>query len=200
MDLRESTSWLMRAPDIAHWMRLADSYMQAYNRVPDRFILPKEHAVLQPVIEAYALDQDAFVQYLLALRNSSEGPAYDELHDLYRTVSMRVMQTGRRARLRNATVMLVPIIEETIGRQLRYEDEMAVSRFIEQSWGAMRLTTLASARNQRADKRLPTEERAAVLTEFWNEIDAALARGQVSLNGDQAEQMDQLTSMFTPKK
>ncbi len=199
MDLREATGWLMRAPDVANWMRLADSYMQAYNRVPDRFVLPKEHAVLQPVIESYALDQAAFVQYLQALRNASDGQAYDDLHDIYRMVSMRVMQGQRRARIRSAALILVPQIEEQIARQLNYEEETKVARFVEQTWGAMRLTRLATERNKLADKRMPTEERATLLTQFWQEIDNALTEGKVLLNGDYDEHLQELVKMFAPR-
>lgn len=199
MDLREATSRLMRAHDLGRWLRLADSYIQAYNRMPDSFVLPAEHAVLQPVIASFASDTAAFAKYIRALRDGSDGGAYDDLHDLYRVVDMRALQAERRARIRKAVLLLAPELERAIKRPLPYEDQLQTARFIEGRWGAMRLDCLASERRLRNTKRLPAEERNATLQKFWQTIDKALEEGQVPLGheGHLTEFIDLLTNRRT---
>lgn len=197
MDLREATNWLLRAPDIGKWLRMADSYIQAYNRIPDQFVLPREHAVLKPVIDAFALDTQAFATYIRAMRDGSEGIAYDELHDLYRTVSVRALQTQRRSRIRKAALLLVPLVEQKVGRVLRYDDEVVLAKFIEQRWGAMRMMALASARAERQDRRLPAEDRAILLEEFWRALDRKLDEGEVPLGDPPGEGIKQALDLFS---
>lgn len=197
MDLREATDRLLHASDIGKWMRLADSYIQAYNRIPDQFVLPKEHQLLKPIIDAFALDTQAFATYIRAMRDGSEGSAYDELHDLYRTISVRALQAQRRSRIRKAALLLVPLVEQKIGRVLRYDDEVIVAKFVEQRWGSMRMMALASARGERQDKRLPSEDRAVMLEEFWRSIDRKLEQGEVPLGDEPGDGINQVVKLFS---
>lgn len=189
----------MRAHDLGRWLRLADSYIQSYNRMPDSFVLPAEHAVLQPVIASFATDTAAFAKYIRALRDGSDGSAYDDLHDLYRVVDMRALQAERRSRIRKAVLLLLPQLEKDVERSLPYEDQLQVARFIEGRWGAMRLDCLASERRLRNTKRLPAEERNTALERFWQGIDKAIENGQVPLGDDEhlAELIDLLKNRRT---
>lgn len=181
MDLRSATSIILRAQDAAAQLRLADTYMQAYNKMPSMFVLPAEHAKLQPIIEAFANNSSGFVEYLRAVRDSVEGVAKDEIHDLYRTVSVRVLQHSRRARLRRALDLILPAVEERNGSPLPYENQMRVLRCIEQIWGSMRIEMLSRERNAMNSKRLDEVGRAALLQEFWRGLDSELAAGRVPL-------------------
>lgn len=195
-NLRQATSWLLHEQDIGKWVRLADSYIQAYNRIPNQFVLPREHAALKPVIDAFALDTQAFAQYIRALRDGSEGLAYEELHEIYRTISVRALQAQRRTRLRKATLIMVPRVEKALGRPLRYDDEVVLSKFIEQRWGAMRMDAMAEARSERSVKRLPTEDRSVLLEQFWQSLDKALEREEVLLGNDQSAVMNEIVALF----
>ena len=195
-DLRQSTVWLLRAHDAAKWLRLADSYIQAFNRMPQQFVLPREHAVLKPVIDSFATDTQAFAAYIRAVRDGSEGATYDEIHDLYRTVSVRALQTQRRNRIRKAALLLVPRVEEALGRVLRYDDEVVLAKFVEQRWGVMRLDAMAEARNELSKKRLPSEDRAALLENFWKGLDEALDTGDVPLGMTAEESMQDILKLF----
>ena len=62
MDLRAATSWLMRTPDPAKWIKMVDAYIQTFNRIPNSFVLPAEHENVRAVIEAFASDTNAFAQ------------------------------------------------------------------------------------------------------------------------------------------
>jgi hypothetical protein len=181
MDLRETTAYLLRLPDIGAWMKLADNYIQTYNRLPERFVLPADHALLKPIIEAFASDGEAFSQYLRALRDAADGVAYDELHALYRTVSVRVLQLVRRTRLRKATLLLVPQLEPLLGRGIGYDDQQRVAKFLEQCWGAMRMAAMSEERNSQKAKHLSSDNRGTLLDDFWKQLDLQITQGTVPL-------------------
>lgn len=193
MDLRTATSSLLRDPKVATWLKLADSYIQAYNRMPKQFVLPAEHSMLKPVIEAFAYDTDAFAQYIRALRDAADGTAYDELHELYRMVSMRALQNERRARIRKGLLLLFPHMAAALGREPTYDEQMRIARFIEQRWGAMRIEFLASERRLYKTRRLSSEERNISLKRFWKSLDDALEKGEVPLDTPLSEVLKLVT-------
>jgi len=181
MDLRDTTSYLLRAPDVGKWLRLADNYMQTYNRMPETFVLPAEHSVVQPIIEAFAKDTAAFADYIRALRDGSTGIAYDELHALYRTISIRALQVERRTRVRSAVMIIINDLQELVGRAIKYDEQLKVAKIIEQIWGDMRMSLMARERSLVSEKRLAVDDRAVLLAAFWRDIDNKLARGEVPL-------------------
>lgn len=186
MDLRDATNYLLRTPDVGEWLKLADAHMQAYNKMKSKFVLPADHAVLRPVIEAFAADTPAFVEYVKALRDASDGVAHTELHQLYRTISVRTLQATRRVRIRNAVNLLTPKLEAALGRELTYQDKVRVGSFVEQCWGEWRMAAQEEERRSLRAKRINTEDRSALLDAFWRDIETALAAGKVPL-GDKTE-------------
>lgn len=189
MDFREATRTLMRQPDIARQLRLADSYIQAYNRMPDQFVLPSDHVLLKPIIEAFAANTGAFAQYIKTLRDASDSHDYDELHDLYRTIDMRAMQAERRGRIRKAVLLLTTQFRTTLGRDLSYEEQLTMARFVEHRWGAMRLAHMDQERRKHSKGRLPAEERATSLSQFWKSIETALENNTVLLGDSGANEL-----------
>lgn len=181
MDLRATTAHLLSTPDIGQWLRRADNYIQAYNRMREGFTLPADHAILRAVIEAFAIDATAWAAYIRALRDASDGTAYDDLHDLYRTTSVRGLQVVRRTRLRKAVLVLQPEIETLLGRAINYTEQTQVASGLEQIWGAARMALMSRERREVTANRLSSEERAAILTAYWQDIDNKLAKGVVPL-------------------
>jgi hypothetical protein len=182
MDLRETTSYLLRLPDIGAWLKLADKYITAYNSMPEHFVLPVQHALLQPIIEAFAKDGAAFTTYIHALRDATEGVARDELHALYRTVSVRVLQNVRRTRLRKGTLLLLPQLEPLLGRDIGYDDQQRVAKFLEQCWGAMRMAAMSEERANQKAKHLNSVDRSVLLENFWKNLDQQLDQGEVPMS------------------
>lgn len=189
MDLREATKQLLHAHDVGVWLKRADNYMQAYNRMPQDFILPREHVILKPIVEAFAADTAAFVEYIKAMRDGTSGSAYEDLHNLYRTVSLRVLQGERRVRMRKAVTLLTPELEAALGREVTYQEQVVVADWIEKLWGAARVALLDRERNALKSKKLSTEERAAVLDAYWTSIDKKLDKGEVPLFGEQLREL-----------
>lgn len=185
MDLRTTTSWLLTAPDVGTWIKLADQYMQAYNKMPEQFVLPAAHSKLQPIIAAFANSPSAFVDYIRALRDGSEGLAYDDLHALYRTISVRVLQVVRRTRVRNAVLLNQPDIEAFIGRSINYDEQIEVGKFFEEEWGRDRMEAMEKERMLRRNHRLNTEERATLLEDFWRDLDQRIENKELKLTDDE---------------
>lgn len=181
MSLRKTTERLIGMPDVAHWLRVADAHIQSYNKLKSRFILPAEHELVKPVVEAFANDTGAFAEYIRALRDAVSGAAKPELNALYRTVSLRALQVTRRSRVRRAVTTLVPQIEKQLKREVNYDEQMLLGRFIEQVWGALRLDAMSHERDARRLKHLDAETRNEILADFWSEIDKKLDKGVVDL-------------------
>lgn len=179
MNLRDTTSHLLTVPDVGTWIRLADNYIQTYNRMPEKFVLPAEHSILLPIVESFATDTNAFADYIRALRDASTGFAYDDLHALYRTISVRALQVVRRTRLRKAVMLLLPTIEATLGRSISYDEQLFTAKFMEQAWGAERINLMNRERSSTGVKRLTTDDRSVLLDAFWTNIDKKLDAGDV---------------------
>jgi hypothetical protein len=181
MSLRKATERLVGLPDAAKWLQIADAHIQSYNKLKSRFILPAEHELIRPIIEAFANDTSAFAKYIKALRDGAQGMPFSELNALYRVVSLRALQVERRTRLRKAVLALTPDLEKHLKREVDYNEQQAVGRAVEQIWGAMRLDALSNARDALGVKRLTSDMRAQVCDEFWAELDKKLAKGIVDL-------------------
>lgn len=198
MDIREVTRYLLTQRDIVEQLKTADNYVQAYNRLPDQFVLPAKHAHLKAIIESFAADADAFARYIRAIRDGvSDATAYDGLHHLYRTVSTRALQVSRRARVRKACAILIPKLQERIGAEFSYADIARLQAFVEKAWGAMRLRAMADARRELKVDRLTSEGRAMALSDFWREMDKQIEAGTVPLDDMTIED---LLSNFVPSK
>lgn len=180
MNLRDATAFLIRSNEIVTYVKLADSYIRAYNKLPTKFILPHEHAALKPVIESFAKDTAAFADYIKLLRDACDGTDKTELHELYRSISVRALQHVRRARLKKAMEHVLPKVEKAVGRPLSYEEQMLVSKQIEHEWGKLRMDAMDAARSRKKD-RITTDERTEVLEEFWRELENSLEAGDVPL-------------------
>lgn len=183
MDLRQATKALVDAPDLAIQLRMVDSYIQSFNRLPSKFVLPYEHINLKPIIEAFAHDLKAFSAFIKALRDTCEGERYIEVHELYRTISLRALQQERRTRINRAIELLSPIAEQHFNRPLTADDRLRLGRLAEQRWGALRLDYMREARREYNADRLTAEQREEVLAEFWQSIQRGLDNGVVTLGG-----------------
>lgn len=176
-DLGKLTDELLSNHDAVRWLRLADNYIQMYNKAPREFILPRLHAKVRPLIEIYANDLPGFVRYILGVRDSfqTESVAYMELHRLYRTISTRALQQERRHRVNTA----VETALKARGTPASFETKQLWARRVEQEWGRRRMERMAEVRAKTRRNRLSVDERSQVLEDFWAEIDGEIARGEL---------------------
>lgn len=181
--IHELTDNLLEDRKVVEWLRLADIYMQSYNKAPKHFVLPRAHAHLKPLIEAYANNLPGFVRYILGVRDSytHDVAVYDELNRLYRTISTRELQQQRRERVGRAIDKAL----EKRGRPVSFDTRMRYARMLEQDWGKRRITFLDEHRAKTQRNRLSIEERAELLEGFWKSIDDEIAIGDLPpMEGD----------------
>ena len=176
MALPELTDHLVKDPQVADKLRLADSYMLQLQRVGRDFALPSEHSDLLPIIDRYSKSFPKFVAYVKSVRDTvpPRSSNYITLHELYRMLEVRLVQQGRRERARRALTWL-----ERHHPELTYEQRQRWLRKLEQAWGKERMQTLDIARRKTSRGRVSTEEREAVLHAFWEEIDERVERGEL---------------------
>ena len=177
-ELRTATETLRRRADIATWLRMADAYISQRNKMGDKFVLPRDHEILAPIISSFATDMGAFGDYIRALRDATEGAANAEMHELYRVVSVRALQVVRRTRLRKAVKALTQT--NALG-EVNYEGELRIGRLLEQSWGEMRMAAMADERSATTARKLNAEDRRILLDAFWKDIDTQIEAGSVPL-------------------
>lgn len=168
---------LLRNPNMANsWLKQADVYMQAYVEDPTSFLLPREHAFLKPLIEAYAHDLEGFTRYVMGVRDSVEkgSGAWERLQTLYRRLGGRLTQQLRRERSDRA----IAKAEELYGKA-DFHTRLKWVSDLEHSWAQRRLDFLADARARTENDRLSSDDRAEVLAEFWCIIDTEIYNGEV---------------------
>lgn len=175
--LERATDELLRDPDtVAHWLSIADKYMQNYAQNPTAFILPREHKFLKPVIDSYAHNLEGFTHYLAGVRDSMprKSLAWERTQSLYRRVMGRCVQQERRLRadraIAKATELYGPI---------GFHERLKWIACLEHDWAKRRLEFLEKHRRRTENNRLSTDERTEFLLEFWDNIDTEIAEGKL---------------------
>jgi len=153
-----------------------------------KFLIPAEYRAIAPLVEEFLYKPAEFVEYVKMVRDESEDVgARGDLHELYRSLSVRALQAIRRPRLRRATVLITPEVDAALGRSTSFSEHTRISNYIEKFWGALRLEAMSVAREALKSKRLSTEEKSIVVNQFWAKIDQELDAGRVLLPGVRIE-------------
>lgn len=170
------TQRLINDPKAADKLVLVDSYITQLHKLGKQFILPNDHSELKPLVESYADDLPKFVAYVRAIRDAVpfRSSSYLSLHELYRTLNVRVVQQERRARANRALEWLA-----THHPKLTYEQRTKWLRKLEQKWGRERLQYMDIYRRKSRRDRLTTDEREEILQEFWADIDQTITNGDL---------------------
>jgi hypothetical protein len=186
MDLKTATVDLLRQHDIAEQIEVCDAMIRAYNKVPDRFVLPRQFAPLYPIISQFAGDPNGWANYIKILRDAVEGSAYDKLHEVYRTISTRALQNERRTRLRKALALLTKMLDAAgaQGPYRSYSEQLILGRKIELMWKDRRTAALADARAEYRAGRQPMEDKQALLAQFWQTIDTEIENSTLTLSDE----------------
>ena len=194
MKLSDCTAFLSKAPNPVHWLRLADRYLEMREKSEADFVLPLEHAVLAPIVDAFADNFNGFLSYTQALRDTEprDGGAYVELNAIFRHFQVKAIQRMRRPIIARARQMLITRFELRYGQTLDQVKRATISHRVEQRWGMMRLDAAAIERNERKTKHLPRQDINRVWDKFWSDLAHSMDEGVVPLSLD-PEQSAQLT-------
>ncbi len=171
------TEKLLNDPQPASQLQMVDAYIDQRKKMGTKFVLPKEHSHLKPLIDHYQKDLDSFVDYVRDIRDDvpPRGNTYISLHELYRTLRVRRVQQERRARGRRALDWLEKNYPKaTIDQKMRW------LRKLEQQWGKDRFHAMDVARDKiKGADRLTTDEREDVLNKFWADVDNDIKKGNL---------------------
>jgi hypothetical protein len=173
MSLKDTTYLLLQNPGrTATWLNLADKYIQSYNENPTHFVLPKAYSFLLPLIESYANNLEAFLQYIIGIRDSLDknSAAFSEVQALFRRINGRYTQQIRRERSSRAIAKAEKLFGET-----DYHTRIQWVSDLEHEWAQRRLSFMDDASR---GKRLSLDRRAELLAEFWNIIDTEIEEGK----------------------
>lgn len=175
-NIRELTQKLIDDPRAADKLKLADGYIVSKHKLGRQFVLPREHAEIQPLLDKYAQDLPGFVEYVKGIRDTvvPRGNTYVSLHELYRTLKVRQTQQERRDRAHRAITWF-----EKKHPKATTEQKSRWLRKLEQQWGRERMQAMSDARRKTRRPRLTTAEREEVLAEFWVAVDKEIAAGDL---------------------
>lgn len=173
MTIQEATDYILDSDDPARWLRLLDMYISQYNQMPAAFVLPREYAVLEPLIAAMARNHPKIVQYIKAIRDTlPKGSKAADVNELYRTVMTRFIQQDRRQRMARALERAAELHGPAPSREVRVAYETKLYTL----WGRRREELL---RRAKGSDRLMTEERSEILELFWKEVDEQIEAGDL---------------------
>jgi hypothetical protein len=155
---------------------MADKYLQMYEQVAERLVLPEEHSYAQPVIDEFKGDPKGFSLWLQELRNDMPKSSSRTLvNTLYRKVATRALQRERRHREELALTKAI-----TLGIiSGEYQERLHYTRTLILDWGKRRTQVLDEARRQVKNPHLSLEEQEEILTAFWLEIENEIAQGDL---------------------
>jgi hypothetical protein len=178
MNLKEFRDTLLRIDRPEDVLRLADTYLHQMETMGDTFILPKEHAMVKPVLEQYAGDLSGWVKFVKNVRDRLPvtGRQFHEgVQELYRTLVVRKTQIERRARLDAA-------VSVAVQKKLITNDYVTKQNYANrctQVWKLRRDKMLEIAAKQCRTGRLSVDERETMLEEFWSNVTEEIENGEV---------------------
>jgi hypothetical protein len=172
--LRES---LIDDQSVAEKLKLADQYLLTMTKLGTKFVLPREHIELLPVLEYYGGgDVAGWCKYVRSIRDSlPQGNRMADVQEVFRTIEIRRVQGDRRIRLNLAVNKAVElgVIEDTAEAKRQYANKCT------QEWSKRRADMLSNIRRTMSNKRVNEDERADVLEEFWKAIEAGIKEGDI---------------------
>lgn len=177
--LMDATQQLLSSPSPAEDLKLADQYIRMWNVQGGAFILPRQHAYLAPIIDAFSGKLDRFHKYVKGVRDEcyhsygERSAKYITLQQLFRSIEVRLVQQQRRER----TSQVAEWFRATYPHVGAAQRQTYVRR-VEQQWTAQRLQLLNAYRKQHGG-RLPEDTRRELLDEFWAGIDDQIKRGDL---------------------
>lgn len=176
--LKELRDTLLRVDHPERILLLADSYLSQMEKMGDNFRLPKEHALVKPILEYYANDLEGWVKFVKGVRDRlpTHGRQFHSgVQSVYRTLEIRLTQQERRVRLDAAvnTAVKKRLIEDSYDVKMRY------ARRCTQAWQLRRATLLKNAANSTKSGKVTVAEREQLLEEFWRNIDLETQNGEV---------------------
>lgn len=165
---------LLDDPNIAEKLKLADKYLLGMSKMGDRFILPREHVEVLPVLEYYGNDNEGWCRYVRSIRDMlPKGARLNDVQEVFRTIEIRRVQNSRRERLDAAIKKAIELrkIKDDPAEKRAYADHCT------KEWIRQRTAMLLEIRG--SNGRVNEDERAVALEKFWSAIDQGITEGEI---------------------
>lgn len=176
-ELLDATHAILDSPDPAGELTLVDNYFALYLKDPKRFVLPRKHKHLRPLIAHFVRHPLAFMTLVRRMRayvleRDGETPQYEQLQIFRRRLEVRFAARARRVR---ATLLKLWMQEHR--SDLTAKQRRAWIERIEQHWKEQRLALLAKARRDHRGT-LPNDVAGPLLEEFWEQVERDITAGR----------------------
>lgn len=176
-ELQKLRAALLKAENPGKALKLADDYLLDLERKGEDFILPRAHAPLLPILEAFSEDLPGWVAFLKSVWKALEQGTerYDGVKKVFDSVEVRMYQQRirRLAALARDVALRKGIIPDEPADKERY-----VKR-CRKVWTDRKLLLLRNARTMSPKGRLSESHRAELLAEFWQQLEDELNNGEV---------------------
>jgi len=171
--LREASQYVLNAISPAEELRQVDRYITLYNKNPARFVLPRVHEALLPLIAAFYASPEDFMRFVERVRAQlfhAEGATtrYNQVQAFMRELDIRQSQVERRARRRAVNQKL----QQHFPR-LTATERKELCRTAEKWWTEHRAFLVKTAR-QASGGIIPLVRRDELLAEFWEDVWAGI--------------------------
>lgn len=151
---------LKQSSNAARALKLADDYLLELARKKEDFILPRAHASLLPILEAFADDLSGWRLYLKALHDKVEAR-------MYQRISRSLSTLARDVAIKKGILPDTPADKERYIKRCR------------KLWDVRKKTMLSNARKMAPKNRLSESHRAELLADYWERLEEELNNGEV---------------------
>lgn len=172
---RAARTFIRTSDTPARQLTLVNEYIQHKEKLGKDFIMPTEREVLSPIVDEFVGKLPSWLAFLREMRDSfpARSAVRADVHELFRTVDIRLTQREMRRRLNAAVAVAIQkgIIKDDSPSKVAYIDRC------KKLWILRRKMLLKSHRD--VVKVLPEEQQRQILDEFWANIDAEIKNGEV---------------------
>lgn len=158
-------------------LKLADRYLQDFEDRGEEFILPREHALVKPILEFYVGDLDGWKKFVRIVRDRLPVSSQErhDVQELYKLISVRVIQRRTRTLTDAATEIAVKkqLIPSTWDAKQRY-----IKRCI-QAWKIRKDNMMRTIRRQSPTGRISADHREQLLRDYWEQVAEEVENGEV---------------------
>lgn len=175
--LRELRDTLLTISHPEKWLALADDYLDRFETQGDDFILPREHAMLAPILEHYVGDLAGWMKFARGVRDRLPrySMEYSAVHEFFSKLESRfiVRRDRRLTGLAVDVAIATKVLPDTKDDKRRYIDRCR------QLWKKRRAAVLGAARRASPTGRVSLGHQEELLAEFWEQLETELNNGEI---------------------
>lgn len=171
---------ILRSPNPKEELVLVDSYMTSFNKNPKRFVLPREHAYLLPIIEAFASTPHKFLGFVRDMRDDAidardiPKDVVMGLQEFSRTLVVRLIQRRQRS--------LEAAARAWFKQAYPHVDAPVRNRWlvrVKRTWSKQLKAAEQSYRKGAGVRHIPRDELDDLRASFWDGVMKSIEQGDL---------------------